>query len=143
MHTAAPSVSARAIASWVALAVITPPPATITGKLAAASRSAAASSAPVSPAPWAIRSGGGRVRVDAHAVTAGGARVAIGHVDRTLLMRNRHEADTGGGKDIERIHERRADDSEHMAHAVAGEGLDERFGGSHFLRLGHRLGSAC
>ena len=81
----------------------------------------------------------GSVLGDAHAVAARGTRVAVGHVDRALLVRDRHEADAGGGEDIERIHERRADDAEHVSDAVGGERLDQGLGGSHFLWLGHRL----
>src|SRR5262249_49323755 len=79
----------------------------------------------------------GSVLRNADPVPARGARVAVRHVDGALLVSDRHEADTGGGEDIEGVHERRADDSEDMGDAVGGKCLDERLGRSHLLRLGH------
>ena len=61
----------------------------------------------------------GPVLRDAHAVAPGHARVAVGHVARALLVRDRDEADAGERKEVERVHVRRADDAEHVLHAVA------------------------
>ena len=63
---------------------------------------------------------------DAHAVAAGHARVAVGHVPAALLVRDRDEADAGEREEVERVHVRRPDDAEHVLDAVRDERLDER-----------------
>src|SRR6266404_6803020 len=74
---------------------------------------------------------------DAHTMAARGARVTVGHMNRALLVGDRHELNASRREDIQRVHERRADDAEDVRDAIRGEGLDERLRGSHLLRLGH------
>jgi hypothetical protein len=51
--------------------------------------------------------------------------VAVGHVDGALLVRDRDKLDARRRKDVEGIHERRADDPENVADAVGGESFDQ------------------
>ena len=74
---------------------------------------------------------------DAHAVAAGHARVAVGHVAGALLVRDRDEADAGERKKVERIHVRRPDDAEDILDPVGHQRLDEGFGRRHLLLAGH------
>src|SRR3979490_3168352 len=80
--------------------------------------------------PWSVLR-------DAHTMAARGARVTVGHMNCALLVGDRHELNASRREDIQRIHERRADDAEDVRDAIRGEGLDERLRGSHLLGLGH------
>ena len=62
---------------------------------------------------------------DAHAVPAGDARVAVGHVHRALLVGHGDEADAGGREDVEGVHVGRAHDAEDVGHALGDQRLDE------------------
>ena len=73
----------------------------------------------------------GAVLRDAHAVLAGDARVAVGHMRRVLLVRHRNEADAGERKQIVRIHISGADDAERVLHALCNQRFDKRFGRRH------------
>src|SRR3979490_1369862 len=79
----------------------------------------------------------GSVLRDAHTMAPRGARVTVGHMNRALLVGDRHELNASRREDIQRVHERGADDAEDVRHAIRGEGLNERLRGSHLLRLGH------
>ncbi len=85
-----------------------------------------------------IRDSGSVLR-NAHAVPARRARVPVGHMNRALLVSYRHKLDARGGEDIERVHERRTDDPKYVRDTIRGERFNERLGGPHLLRLGHRL----
>src|SRR6266403_3821756 len=74
---------------------------------------------------------------DAHTMAARGARVTVGHMNRALLVGDLHELNASRREDIQRVHERRADDAEDMRDAIRGEGRDERLRRYHLLRLGH------
>ena len=74
---------------------------------------------------------------DHHAVAAAGARVAVGHVARALLVHHRDEPDAGRCKDVHRIHEGRSHDAEHVGHVVGHQSLNEGFRGSHLLHSAH------
>ena len=75
-------------------------------------------------------------------MAAGGAGIAIRHVNRALFVRDGDEVDAGGRKNIERVHEGGADDAEHMRDAVDGEGFDQGLRGAHLLRrLTHEIHS--
>ena len=72
---------------------------------------------------------------DANAVLAAHARVAVRHVGGALLVHGRDKADSGGRKNIQRVHISRADDAEDIGHFVRDKGFDERFARSHFGHL--------
>src|ERR1700731_4539562 len=76
---------------------------------------------------------------NAHTVAARRARVAVGHMNRALLVSDRHERDARGREDIERVHERRTDDPKYVGDTIRGERFNECLRGPHLLRLGHRL----
>jgi hypothetical protein len=96
----------------------------------------------------------GPVLGDADRRAAGDARVAVGHVRRVLLVGHAHQPDAGAGKEVERVHVGRADDSEHVLHLVRHERFDERLrrrhahlaadgglggGGGEVFRFGHEV----
>ena len=56
----------------------------------------------------------------------------------TLLMHCRDVADAGCRKNIERIHQRRTDDAEHVGHVVGDQGLNKRFARCHSGFAGYR-----
>ena len=66
---------------------------------------------------------------DADAVPARHPRIAVGHVRRALLVHRRHEADARRRKQVERVHEGRADDAEDVLHALGDQGFHKRFAG--------------
>ena len=68
---------------------------------------------------------------DADAVAAGDAAIAVGHMTRTLLVHGRDETNSGGWKQVEGVHERRADDAEDVCDAIGNEGFDEGLARGH------------
>ncbi|OEZ65410.1 hypothetical protein JANLI_04390 [Janthinobacterium lividum] len=79
----------------------------------------------------------GAVLADDHAMAARDAGIAVGHVAGALLVHDGNQTDAGRGKDIHRVHEGRAHDTEHVGYAIGGQGFHERFGRRHLLRA-HR-----
>jgi hypothetical protein len=73
----------------------------------------------------------GAVLCDAHAVPAGDARIAVGHVRGVLLVRDGNETDACERKQIVSVHVGRADDAERVLHALRHQRFDERFGRRH------------
>ena len=78
----------------------------------------------------------GSVLRHADAVPSAGPGVAVRHMARTLLVHDRDEADAGGGEQVERVHERRSHDPEHVGDAVRHQRLDEGFTWGHLRHRG-------
>ena len=83
------------------------------------------------------------VLADDHAVTAGNASIAVGHVGSALLVHHRNEANAGRGEDVHRIHEGGAHDAEHVGDAIGDHGFHEGLGRGHLLLALHDLAIVC
>src|SRR3990172_4290590 len=73
----------------------------------------------------------GTVLRNAHAMLPRDPRIAIRHVGRVLLMRNRYETYAGKRKKVMRVHVGGADDAKAVFYALRNQRFDKSFAGRH------------